>query len=42
MRKTRSLFKKIGHIKETLHIRMGKIKHRKSKNLAEVEEIKKR
>ena len=36
MRETRSLFKKIGDIKETLHVRMGKIKHRNSKKLVEL------
>ena len=42
MEKTRSLFKKIGDIKGTFHVRMGTIKDRNSKDLTEVEEIKKR
>ena len=42
MGKTRDLFKKIGDIKGRLHTRLGKIKDRNSKNLAEAEEIKKR
>ena len=40
MGKMRDLFKKTGDIKGTLHARMGMIKERKSKDLAE--EIKKR
>ena len=40
MAKTRALFKKIGDIKGTCHARMGMIKDRNSKDLAE--EIKKR
>ena len=40
--KTRHLFKKIGHIKETSHARMGMIKDRKNKDLTEAEEIKKK
>ena len=42
MRKTRELFKKIGGIKGTFYARMGTIKDRKSKDLREAEEIKKR
>ena len=42
MRKTRDLFKKIGDIKGIFHTRMGTIKERDSKDLTEVEEIKKR
>ena len=42
MGKTRDLFKKIGDIKGTFHVRMGTIKDRNSKDLTEVEEIKKR
>ena len=42
MRKTRDLFKKIGDIKGTFHVRMGKIKDRNSKDPTEVEKIKKR
>ena len=42
MRETRSLFKKIGDIKETFHARMGTIKDRNGKDLTEAEEIKKR
>ena len=38
---TRALFKKIGDIKGTSHARMGMIKDRNCKDLAEVEEIKK-
>ena len=41
MGKTRDLFKKIGDIKDTFHARMGMIKDRNSKELTEVEEIKK-
>ena len=40
--KARDLFKKIGDIKGTFHVRMGTIKDRNSKDLTEVEEIKKR
>ena len=36
------LFKKIGDIKRTFHARMSMIKDRNSKNLKEMEEIKKR
>ena len=42
MEKTRDLFKKIGDIKVKCHIRMGMIKNRNSKDLAEKEEIEKR
>ena len=42
MEKTRSLFKKIGDIKGTFHVRMGTIKDRNSKVLTEAKEIKKR
>ena len=42
MGKARELFKKIGAIKGIFHTRMGKIKERNSKDLTEVEEIKKR
>ena len=41
MRKTRDLFKKIRDIRGTLHVRMGTIKDRNSKDLAEAKEIKK-
>ena len=40
MGKTRDLFKKIGDIKITLQERMGMVKDRDSKDLTEVEEIK--
>ena len=40
--KTRDLFKKIGDIKGTFHVRMGKIKDRNSKDPTEVDEMKKR
>ena len=42
MGKTRDLFKKIGDNKGTCHVRMSMIKDRKSKDLTEAEEIKKR
>ena len=42
MGKTRDFFKKIGDIKETFHIKLGKIKFRNGKDLQKVEEIKKR
>ena len=42
MGKTRDLFKKIGDTKGTFHAKMGTIKYRNSKDLAEAEEIKKR
>ena len=40
--KTGDLFKKIGNIKGKFHAKMGTIKNRKSKDLIEAEEIKKR
>ena len=40
--KARDLFKKIGDIKGIFHARMDKIKNRKSKDLSEAKEIKKR
>ena len=40
--KIRELFKKTGDIKGTFHTRMGTIKDRNGKDLAEAEEIKKR
>ena len=40
--KIRYLFKKIGDIKESSHVKMGMIKDRNSKDLTETEEIKKR
>ena len=42
MGRIRDLFKKIRDIKGTFHAKMGTIKDRKSKNLTEAEEIKKR
>ena len=42
MGKTRDLFQKIRGSKGTLHTKMGPIKDRNSKDLTEVEEIKKR
>ena len=42
MEKTRDLFKKIGDIKGTYHLRMDTIKDRNSKDLKEAEKIKKR
>ena len=42
MVKTRSLSKKIAHIKGIFHARMGMIKNRNGKELTEAEEIKKR
>ena len=42
MGKTRDLFKKIGDIKGTFHVKMGTIKARNGKDLIEAEEIKKR
>ena len=39
MGKTRDFFKEIGDTKGTFHARMGTIKDRNSKDLAEVEEI---
>ena len=41
MGKTRGLFKKFGHMKRTLHAKMGTIKDRNHKDLIEAEEIKK-
>ena len=41
MGKTRDLFKKIRDTKGTVHVRMGTIKDRSSKDLTEAEEIKK-
>ena len=40
MGRSRDLFKKIGAIKETFHARMDMIKDRNSKDLTEVEDIK--
>ena len=42
MGKTRDLFKKISDTKEIFHTTMGTMKDRKSKDLREAEEIKKR
>ena len=42
MGKTRYLFKTIGDIKGTFHVRMGMIKDRNCKDLTGAEEIKKR
>ena len=42
MGKTRDLFKKIGDTKGTFYTKMGTIKDRNSKDLTEVEKIKKR
>ena len=42
MGKTRDLFKKIRHTKETFHAKMGTIKDRNGMDLTEAEEIKKR
>ena len=42
MGKTRDLFKKIGDTKGTFHTYMGIIKNRKSLDLTEAEDIKKR
>ena len=42
MGKTRDLFKKLGDIKGTFHVNIGKIKNRSSKDLTEAEKIKKR
>ena len=38
MEKTRDLFKKIGVIKGTFHVKMGSIKDRNGKDLTEAEE----
>ena len=42
MEKTRYIFKKIGDIKVTFHVRMGLIKDRNSKDLTEADKIRKR
>jgi len=42
MGKTRDLFKEIGDIKGIFHVRMGIGKERNGKNLAEVEDMKRR
>ena len=42
MGKTRDLFKKIGHIKGTLHASMGTTNERYGKDLTEAEDIKKK
>ena len=42
MGKTRFLFKKIRDTKETFHAKMGFIKDRNGRDLAEAEDIKKR
>ena len=42
MGKTRDLFKKTGDTKGILQTKMGTIKYRKSKDLTEAEDIKKR
>ena len=42
MGKIRDIFKKIGNIKGTFHAKMGTIKDRHSKELTEVEEIKRK
>ena len=42
MGKNRDLFKKIGDIKGIFHTRMGMVKDRNSKELADAEDIKKR
>ena len=42
MGKTRDLFKKVGDIKGTYHVRIDMIKDRNSKDLPEAKEIKKR
>ena len=42
MGKSRDLFKKIRHIKETFHAKMGSIKDRNDRDLTEAEVIKKR
>ena len=41
MGKTRVIFKKIGNIKRTFHVRMGTVKDRNSKDLTETDKIKK-
>ena len=42
MAKTTELFKKIGDIRGTFHVRLGTIKDRNGKDLTKVEEIRKR
>ena len=42
MGKTRDLFRKIRNTKRTFHAKMGSIKDKNSKDLAEADEIKKR
>ena len=42
MGKTRNLFKKIGGINGTFHVRMGKIKDRNGMDLTEAKDIKKK
>ena len=42
MGKTRDLFKKVSHTKETFHAKMGSIKDRNGMDLREAEDIKKR
>ena len=42
MEKTRDLFKKIKHTKETFHAKMGSIKDRNDMDLTEAEDIKRR
>ena len=42
MGKTRDLFKKIRYTKGIFHVKMGRIKDRKAKDLSEEENIKKR
>ena len=42
MGKTRDLFKKIRHTKETLHAKMGTIMDRNGMDLTEAEDIKER
>ena len=40
MGKTRDLFRKIGNMKGTFHIRMGTMKDRNGKDLTKAEDIK--
>ena len=42
MTKTKTFFKKIGDTKGTFHAKMGSLKDRNGKDLAEAEKIKKR
>ena len=42
MGKTRDLFRKIIHVKETFHAKMGSIKDRNCMDLTKAENIKKR